>query len=116
MEPLERIRTLIRAGDPDGTVTLRWLAALIGERLDDGEPEEEQPAGDLTVDEVAAHFQRSPSTVRGWCSRGELRAYKLNRRDWRIPRPAIREYEEAQREPEPVDDEHVDIAEWRKAS
>ena len=72
---------------------------------------------DLTVEEVAEKTQRAPSTVRGWLLVGQLRGYKLNNRDWRIPRAALREYLEVQsREPEsdPYDTGPVDIAAWRR--
>lgn len=117
-KPIERLRLLVGIADPEGTVTVRWLAGLIGERLDDDEPED-QPPGDLTVEEVAEHFKRSPSTVRGWLGRGELEGYKLNRKSWRVTRMALREYEQLQREGrhlEDDDDEDVDITEWRRAS
>lgn len=112
-----RLRQLVRAGDPDGTVTLtiRFIAELIGEPLQEQEREGARvPARDLTVDEVAAHFRRSPSTVRGWLGRSELRGYKINHRDWRVPRPALAEYEEAQRNGQVMETEEVDIGEWRK--
>ena len=46
---------------------------------------------DLTVEEVAALLTRSPTTVRGWIRSGELRAYKFNNREYRIPRAALQE-------------------------
>lgn len=109
-----RLRRLVQAGDPDGTVTLRWLAEVIGERGGEDERSEDQPQRDLTVEDVATHFRRAPSTVRGWLLRGELRGYKLNGRDWRVPRSAIVEYEERQREPDVKDPEDVDISAWRR--
>lgn len=45
---------------------------------------------DLTVRQVAEQLHRSPSTVRGWLEAGRFAdAYKLNRRDWRIPPAAV---------------------------
>ena len=52
---------------------------------------------DLTAEQVAEQLGRSPSTIRGWCIDGRLRAYKLNGREWRVPRAAIREYLEGQK-------------------
>jgi excisionase family DNA binding protein len=108
-----RLRRLVQAGDPDGTVTLRWLAQQIGEPIP-GEAVAEEPARDLTVEEVAEHFRRAPSTVRGWLLRGDLRGYKLNGRDWRVPKSAVGEYEQRQREPGLGDAEAVDLSAWRR--
>jgi excisionase family DNA binding protein len=48
------------------------------------------PRADFTAAELAAHFNRSVSTVRDWCEHGRFEgAYKLNGRDWRIPRAAV---------------------------
>lgn len=107
-----RLRQLVRLSDPDGTVTIRWLAALIGVCLEDDSGGVEAAASDLNVADVADHFKRSVSTVRGWLGRRELRGYKLNGRDWRVPRSAIREYEERQQQL-PAQTDQVDIREWR---
>lgn len=69
----EQLRELVQVADPNGTVTVRWLAELLGEDLgDDLETTSSSPritsAPDLTVEEVAEHFGRAPSTVRGWLS------------------------------------------------
>lgn len=108
-----RLRQLVRLSDPDGTVTIRWLASLIGVPLEDDGGGAEAAAADLNLEAVAGHFHRSVSTVRGWLGRGEMRGYKLNGRDWRVPRSAIREYEERQQE-DPTQRGEVDIREWRK--
>ena len=108
-----RLRQLVRIGDPDGTVTLRWLAQLLGEQPED-EEQVDEPVRDLTVEEVGEHFRRAPSTVRGWLARGELRGYKLNRRDWRIPPSAIGEYEQRQWEPDSSPPEEIDLSAWRR--
>ena len=78
------------------------------------------PARDLSVEEVAEEVGRAPSTVRGWLIAGELRGYKLNRRDWRVPRADLQAYLEGQGAPGKDgawdDDalEDVDIREWRR--
>lgn len=113
-EAQARLRRLVQAGDPDGTVTLRWLAQVLGEPVVEEERSEDQPSRDLTVEEAAEYFRRAPSTVRGWLLRGELRGYKLNRRDWRVPRAAVAEYEHRQRDPDMEDSEEVDISAWRR--
>ena len=74
-------------------------------------------AQDLTVEEVAEEMRRAPSTVRGWLNSKALRGYKLNNRDWRIPRTALRDYLDAQatQEDEPARRVgKVDITAWRK--
>jgi excisionase family DNA binding protein len=109
-----RLRLLVRNGDPAGTVTIRWLAELLGEPIEgDALPGDDLP-GDLTVYEVAEHFRRAPSTIRGWLYQGNLRGYKLNGRDWRVPRSAIAEFEQRQREPEVEPFEDVDLSSWRR--
>ena len=74
-------------------------------------------ARDLTVEDVAAETCRATSTVRTWLISGALRGYKLNGRDWRVPRAALREYLEGQAgHPEPPGGEppgEVDITAWR---
>lgn len=116
----QHLRQLVQITDPDGTVTVRWLARLIGQPVEEEtEDAGDTPPRDLTVEEVAEHFKRSPSTVRGWLGRGELEGYKLNRKSWRVTRTALREYEQLQREGrqlEDDDDEDIDITEWRRAS
>lgn len=45
---------------------------------------------DLTIEEVGRLAGRAPSTVRTWCGQGRLPgAYRLQGREWRIPRTAI---------------------------
>jgi hypothetical protein len=70
------------------------------------------PSGDLTVTELAAHFKRSASTVRGWLEAGRFPgAYKLNGRDWRTPFASVEAFEKAQREPKTAG---ADLGAWRK--
>lgn len=74
----------------DGAVTLPvgWLREQL-----DAEPEDEDELADLTVDEIAEELDRAPSTVRGWLGRGEIpEAYRLQGREWRVPRSALRRY------------------------
>jgi excisionase family DNA binding protein len=61
-----------------------------------------EPLADLTVEDVGRELNRAPSTIRGWLGSGSLRGYRLNGREWRIPRQALKEFLEAQRsEPPP---------------
>lgn len=107
-----RLRQLVHLSDPDGTVTIRWLAGLLGEPLPDVQVSTPTLTADMDLHEVALHFKRSVSTIRGWLSRGELRGYKLNGRDWRVPPAAVGEYEERQQQ-RPRTADPVDIREWR---
>ena len=43
------------------------------------------------MEEAADETRRALSTVRGLLISGALRGYKLNNRDWRIPRSALRD-------------------------
>lgn len=72
------------------TVPVRWVRALLGS------PQAEVSV-DLTLEEVAEQVGRAVSTVRGWCASGELRGYRLNGREWRVPASAVAEYFETRR-------------------
>lgn len=112
--PLDRLRQLVETGDPNGTVTLRWLGQII-EQPDEGKTE--QPKRDLTVEEVAEMVGRAPSTVRGWLSSGALRGFKINGRDWRVAPSALEDWRAGQmRRDEPESGEDIDLGAWRKAS
>ena len=52
---------------------------------------------DLTVEDVAAHFDRSPVTIRTWIRKGRLRAYRFRGREYRIPESAVEEFQERER-------------------
>ncbi len=113
-----RLRALADALPAGGTVSLsadalRALAAV------DGEVEAAAvsgPLADLTINNVAALFRRRPGTVRGWITSGRLRAYKLNGREYRIPRDALRAFQDSERhrsEPRRTPAEPVDLGAWR---
>lgn len=115
----DRIRALIAALPSDDsavTLTRADLAALVEGTISD---QPSPPLRDLTVEEVAEETQRACSTVRGWLIAGDLNGYKLNGRDWRVTRAALRAYLDNQKEgthagrstPE-VEDE-VAIGAWR---
>ena len=71
------------------------------------------PAGDLTVSELAERFRRSPSTIRGWLETDRLPgAYKLNRRDWRVPLATVEAFENQQRGQRGQTE--VDLSGWRR--
>ncbi len=83
---VEDLLRLHEAMPPGSSISLSREA--VGGLLDAlGSPEPSGPMPrDLSLKEVADRVGRAESTVKGWCSRGELSgAYKLNGRDWRVP-------------------------------
>ena len=120
MEISERIRRLMAALPSDAsavTLTRADLAALVeGTSPEHSSP----PVRDLTVEDVAEETQRAPSTVRGWLIAGDLGGYKLNGRDWRVTRAALRAYLDSQKEGThvgrrtPQVEAEVDITAWRR--
>lgn len=46
----------------------------------------------LTVSELAQEFRFSPSTVTRWIEAGELEAFRVGRRSWRVSREAVEAY------------------------
>jgi len=113
----ERIHQIVVAlPSPDSSVMLTRavLANMLEE--DAGQPSIDEH-GDLTVEQVAAQTNRAPSTIRGWLIDGALRGYKLNERDWRVTRAALREYLEGResKPEEPANEgQPVDISAWRR--
>jgi excisionase family DNA binding protein len=115
----ERIRRLVAALPSDHaavTLTRADLATLLDAP---GAPDAPARPRDLTVKEVAEETGRDASTVRGWLIAGQLRGYKLNGRDWRVPVAALRDYLDGQvrrAKPEPASEpgEDVDISAWRR--
>ena len=80
-------------------VPREWLLELL-ERPRAGESAPaDAPRVDLTVEQVAKAFSRSPVTVRAWCAAGLLvGAYRMHGREWRIPPAAVEALQAAQRE------------------
>ena len=52
---------------------------------------------DLTVDDVAKFFDRSPVTIRAWIRAGRLRAYRFHGREYRVCESALEEFQQQQR-------------------
>jgi Helix-turn-helix domain len=108
----DRLRDLAKRLPTGGSLTLTRDGLLELAATDEGQPDQPAAQPDFTIAELAARFHRSPSTIRGWCEHGRFKeAYKLNRRDWRIPSAALDGFLARQRgEPqEPL----TELARWR---
>lgn len=92
MDTPHNVLAALAALPRDATVPVGWLrdAGILT-------PHEQPLPRDLTVDEVADVIDRSPATVRRLARNEELRGYRHNGREWRFPRSAVREYQDAQR-------------------
>ena len=90
MDKRELLEALVQEAQdgPMIPVPLAWLRALL---LGESETSErEKRIADLTVEDVASEFGKSPQTIRDWCRRGLLRgANKPTNREWRIPQAAL---------------------------
>lgn len=76
----------------EALVPVRWVRAKLEE-----EPEDEDPLGKLyDVPELAARFDRSEATVRTWLSRGKMRGFKLEGRQWKVRGSEVRAFEQRQ--------------------
>jgi excisionase family DNA binding protein len=90
---IETVLQAIEPMPPGSLVPVEWLRAQLvagpcGESPEgDGEEGRGSLAG-MTVEEVAAELDRSPSTVRGWCISGALKGYKFGR-EWRVKRSDV---------------------------
>lgn len=114
-----RLRQLAAALPSDSsavTFTRSDLRAMLDE---DDVHESDLILRDLRVEEVAEETCRSPSTVRTWLISGQLRGYKLQGRDWRVTRSALREFLDGQpanrsRQPAEPHGPDVDVGAWRR--
>lgn len=103
MNALERLRGMV-THCPEGSSLLvsvetlsELLAEVEAEAAGHSEPEASLSA-DLTVAEIARTLSRKPSTVRGWLEAGEIpSAYRMNGREWRVPRSAFAAFLERKR-------------------
>ena len=112
MNLADRLRDLAKRMPKGGSLTLTRDGLLELAALDEGQPDQPAAAADLTIAELAARFHRSPSTIRGWCEHGHFKeAYKLNRRDWRIPSASLEGFLARQRGV--LQDPMADLARWR---
>jgi excisionase family DNA binding protein len=106
----------------EALVPARVVLARLGEAGQEEAPRAAAVVADLTVEELAAELRRGPSTVRGWLGAGEFPgAYRMNGREWRIPRGDVAAYLDRQR-PVPVVEsaspvrskKSVDLGSWRQ--
>jgi excisionase family DNA binding protein len=113
------LRAFAAALPPGHPITLprEWLLDLL-----DGAAVPSSTLPDLTVVEVAERYGRKPATVRGWICTGQLRAYKFQGRELRVPPDALEAFEAAQRPgkggriTQIRPNRPVDLAEYRTAS
>ena len=91
----DRLRRLADALPDGAAVTLP--VSLIRSWLVQGGPAEADPNADMTVAEVATLFNRSPQTVRTWIRHGDLDAYRLHGREYRITTRALEAFLKQQR-------------------
>ena len=106
------LRELLEALPPGATVPVGWVL----EKLDASAPREgSAPVVDLTAEEVAELFDRTPACVRGWARQGKLPgAYRLHGREWRIPRAALEALRGETRDPQRHPGGPVDLGSWRR--
>lgn len=97
----------------EAMVPVRWLRARLA---DGGARASDEPfVGDRSCAEVAKLLGRTPGCVRSWCARGELEAYRLNGREWRIPQASLRVYlDRSAAKPVPQSAGAVDLSSWRR--
>lgn len=98
MSLTDALRVLVAAAPDEAMVSVpaSWLRQLLDGEGDLDSTGDEIRA-DLTVAEVAAIFDRHPNTIRGWIAQGVLAGYRLNNREWRIPRQAVEDFQRRQR-------------------
>lgn len=85
---LHRLRSALPSSASAVTLTREDLDELLGR------PDEVDPVGDLTVQDIARELGKAESTVRTWLTShgGIPGAYKLHGHEWRVPPSALREY------------------------
>ena len=92
MKLSDRLRRMIDGVPEGGSVTLPveavkgWLSET-GGGLDH----------DLTVEEVAKFFDRSPGTIRTWIRARRLEAYHFRGNEYRITHAALEEFQDQER-------------------
>jgi excisionase family DNA binding protein len=96
MRAVAELRRNLECLPRETMVPVGWVL----ERLPLTESNEAAPGDvevDFTCEEVAKLLHRKPPTVRAWCAVGRFPgAWRLNGKQWRIPRAAIREFQHQQ--------------------
>ena len=130
----ERLSALVEAADPNGNVTfsVQWLRDQLAAETRSESPvrlQSHAASVDPNVEQVAEMFGRGCSTIRSWLAAGEFpNAYKLQGREWRIPRSDIEALQARERDAqrraiqgaqqktglEPADANAADLSAWRK--
>jgi excisionase family DNA binding protein len=93
------LRALLAAAPDDGTmipVPASWLRQLL-DREGDLDSSGDEIRADLTVAQVAVIFDRHANTIRDWIAQGVLAGYRLNGREWRVPRSSVEDFQRRQR-------------------
>ena len=107
----ELAKLLVHLPD-DALVPVGWLRA----QLRQPDAVQADGVGDLSCADVAKMLSRTPGCIRGWCKSGEFaRAYRLNGREWRIPRASLRAYLDAHGSKKSAQTaEPINLGRWRK--
>lgn len=95
---LDQLRAMAEAVPAGGAVTLPrdWLLTELDGA---GNAPAASLAVDLTVLDLASLFGKRPSTVRAWLEAERFPgAYKLNGKQWRVPRSAVEAFQARERE------------------
>ena len=110
-QPTGDVRERLRALPPGSLVPVAWVLELLGDGVD-APSRTPGPAVDLNVADIALLFKKRPSTVRAWIERGDFPgSYKLQNKEWRVPRAAIEAFQKSQQAA--ADD--GDLSEWRRS-
>jgi hypothetical protein len=98
----DAVAALVAAAPPDATIPVRWLAEqLDAEALP--APAIVDTSVDLDVQQLAALFGRSASTIRTWIERGVFAdCYRLRGREWRVPRASVAAMQRAAAQQKPT--------------
>jgi hypothetical protein len=98
---LNLLRALVEASGDASTLTVptSWVRSLLSVTSGAPEPVDVGVVVDLSAEQLAAAMGRDPSVIRAWCrDRRFPGAYKLLKKQWRIPRSAVEAFQKQQRE------------------
>jgi excisionase family DNA binding protein len=107
LDKRSRLLALAKAAEAAGEKSLFVRVSLVLDGLEEPPP----VSIDLTVKQAALLFGKAESTVRAWVEAGEFPgAYRLHKKQWRIPTAAITAFQARQATPsEPAGD----LSAWR---